>query len=45
MTLRLPRSMMRDLKLRAIDEERPVSEIVREAIARYIHAVGGAAAH
>jgi hypothetical protein len=45
MTLRLPKSMVRDLKLRSIDEERPVSEIVRDAIKRYIRAVGGAAAH
>jgi hypothetical protein len=40
-TLRFTTAMMRDLKLRAMDERRHVSEIVREAVTDYLGKVGG----
>jgi hypothetical protein len=39
-TVRLPISLWRDLKLQSIDEERPVSAIVRDAILAYLNAKG-----
>ena len=35
-TIRLPADLWRSLKLRAVDEERPMSEIVRDAIQGYL---------
>lgn len=42
MTLRLSKDLMRSLKLAAINEERPVSEIIRDAIRAYLKSAGGA---
>lgn len=35
-TIRLPTSLWRALKHRAIDEERPMSEIIRDALNAYL---------
>jgi hypothetical protein len=40
-TLRFTTAMMRDLKLRAMDERRHVSEIVRDAVTEYLRQAGG----
>ncbi len=42
MTLRLSKDLMRSLKLAAINEERPASEIIRDAIRAYLRNAGGA---
>lgn len=36
MTLRIPKATSRALKMRAIDEDRPVTDIVRDAIDAYL---------
>jgi hypothetical protein len=35
-TIRLPTSLWRALKHRAVDEERPMSEIIRDAVNQYL---------
>jgi hypothetical protein len=35
-TVRLPASLWRKLKIRAVDEERPMSEIIRDALHGYL---------
>ena len=40
MTLRLPRDLMRSLKLATINEERPASEFVRDALRAYLRNAG-----
>lgn len=37
-TVRLPASLWRQLKIRAVDEERPMSEIIRDALQAYLSA-------
>ena len=40
MTLRLPRDLMRSLKLATINEERSASAIVRDALRAYLRSAG-----
>lgn len=41
MTLRLPRELMKSLKLVSINEERSVSDIIRDAVRQYLRSTGG----
>ncbi|WP_430912281.1 ribbon-helix-helix protein, CopG family [Methylobacterium sp. sgz302541] len=41
-TVRLPSDLWRRLKIRAVDEERPMSEIIRDALEDYLSAPGPA---
>lgn len=39
-TVRLPSDLWRRLKIRAVDEERPMSEIIRDALQGYLSVAG-----